>query len=695
MIKTAPEYYKNFKPHVYSLDFDQEIFDHLKVAPAKDSKRDAEMCQAAATNVSRQLLQTEPDGSIWYWKEPEFTGMHPLQIELQILREIGRSQYAYASKYGRLAYMHGLAALKLLFKKTDITPSLADCVYLAMGGYSYDRKWVHFLGSMDSGKSSSMMRIAFLFAAIDMVNSFCVVGNPLMLSAKMTIMGDAFSLHHQLAEGWPLPEGKQKDDGGSALFPNAHFGARGEVRFDKNLRGKGGWIDLRSFKKKGLAVGTKGDGDVDEGHGLFCLDEINKVDSFDFFEDLENVSGQPWFLGLTSQNPRSEEDVGGHFCAPKLWGGWGWNSYEAVRRENPPIWPTELGGIAYRLNGLESVNMVLGKVIYRYLFDKRKLDGVVERYGKDSPAYKAQVLALFSGSNAEVTMLSQGVLAASRHDMDDFAIIRKKGQVLFCDPAETGDGDLAVITVLEWGDCAITLADSTVENKEMLIAPVPQEEVKFDDSLKWDKENIQKIKEMGGHVGEITVDAPITYPQQIAMRMCEICLERDIPFTNVGYDSSMEPDIVQAVTIVLGSGPTAYRYNLDPIGYPLISSKDNTEDKAKNIAEEVVLLGADVIAGKCFRGGQNVPVAVTQLRQRRIDYKKAHHPPEKKKLFKLHSGGISPDHGDSFCGAVSMAYRRGFRTRAVDGGPRSKSLFKLSKSRKKGKAKTAKKLKPR
>ena len=156
----------------------------------------------------------------WYWSELEFEGMTPLQIEVKILRDQRRANYGYDTKYKTPAYIHGLRAMKMIFPKTHITPVLADIVHLTFLGYTHGIKYLHLLGSMDAGKSSSTARIIFLFMLIDVRQSFSIVATPLVESASMTIFGDVTELFEQICDAHPLDPDAMENTS-TVLFPEA------------------------------------------------------------------------------------------------------------------------------------------------------------------------------------------------------------------------------------------------------------------------------------------------------------------------------------------------------------------------------------------------------------------------------------------------------------------------------------------
>ena len=290
----------------------------------------------------------------------------------------------------------------------------------------------------------------------------------------------------------------------------------------------------RSLKTGGIGIGAKGKGkDTRYGVGLYIADEVNNIDNFERFKkDLPNASKQAYFQLHTTQNPLDENDEGVQMCEPKVWLEWGSSTFREVRQEDSLIWPTVHSGIAYRFDGLRSVNIQLGKTVYPYLFNVIKHDQTVEDYGRESPQYLSQVRAMFAGQEVQSTLLSRSKLAASRCEEEWFTVHRVNGRILSCDPAHTGLKDKAIITSAIWADCIIQNVDGTQEEKELLIFQKYPESVKNMQGFYWEPTNemLQRYIDAGGKINSLTLETPVTYEQQIALHMAERCRREGIPY---------------------------------------------------------------------------------------------------------------------------------------------------------------------
>jgi len=697
---TAPKAYTEFTLHVDRIDYDHPVFDELAVVPR--TQADYDNCKIAADYIAYQILgmldenreKKRPD----YWSEPEFEGFSPMDIELKIIRDQERNNYGFKTPYGRYTYQHALVLMKMIFPDTDITPVLADITQLFFTNFSYGRKYVHLLGSQDSGKSSTIARLVFLCMLIDVKHTFAPIASPFVNTSETIIWGDMLELFEEINTHHPLDDTNHV---GNSLFPNSEATA-GRIKFSKDGGGKAGWAAVRNLKKAGKLIGSKNIGsDPRKGIGLIAFDEINRAENTAFETELSNVAGQPWFMMLTAQNPRDEMDVGGMFAEPKIWKGFGSSSYEDIRTHAPSIWPTVKSGIAYRLNGLDSVNMRLGKVIYPYQFNQEKHQRLIDDYGETSPEYYSQCLAMFAGGDSNKRLLSQSRLSASKHDEEDFTMTRVRGKVMFCDPAHSGVGDKAVIGTALFGEGIVTNTDGSQSETALFVIRKPMEHVKFVNNIEWtglpESNKFEKLySDLGGDFNKITVGSKISYEQQITLRMAERAIDENIPYRNIGFDFSMRYEMVAAVSLIMGHEPVQYDYNTKSIGYYLESTKENTEEKCpqrQGRTYELGYLTADIFNSKQLRGGHLIPAAIIQTKKTKIMSDKPNDPFEGKKEYKATNENKSPDERDTLFGMVGMAFMRGFRaTKTASPENSTNSIFKKSLKKKRWRSKQGKRL---
>lgn len=345
-------------------------------------------------------------GSFSYWKNPEYDEFREefpdtpervaLEIERKILFDARRPNWGGVSKHGKPYYRHMLTLIRLMFPKTDISPSLADAVMLfCMGIGGAGRKMLNLIGCQDSGKSSSAARLAFAVMVIDAEYSEVFVANPFDNAADSTVWGDVEELWLQLKEsfpGVPDPTAKRRDEADTcALFPHA------KLHSDKSMglelvRGlpKAGSIRLRNTKDVGKFKGSKQRaGDRTRGVMLLLVDEINEIKSMAFLQTLTNITGQDSFFAITSQNFKDVEDMGGRVTEPKATFG-GPGSFEELEVDEHLFWHSAISSVTLRFDGERSPNILCGRVIYKYLYKQSNKDRLLENYGPDSPEYLSQ-----------------------------------------------------------------------------------------------------------------------------------------------------------------------------------------------------------------------------------------------------------------------------------------------------------------
>lgn len=102
-------------------------------------------------DLDADVISSEFIGPCGYWDDPDFEGLGPHEIEKEILFSAGRDQWWQDSPYGKPYYQHFLTLMKVLFPKTDITPSLADAVMFFCYGFGV-LKILNLIGCQNSSK---------------------------------------------------------------------------------------------------------------------------------------------------------------------------------------------------------------------------------------------------------------------------------------------------------------------------------------------------------------------------------------------------------------------------------------------------------------------------------------------------------------------------------------------------------------
>jgi hypothetical protein len=670
MTQTAPAYFTKFEPHINLIDFTNEVFEQITYGE-RQPLTDEEMRQSkrARLHITRIILKVyDPEKPHtpklpYYWDNVEFKGLKKWEIESKILREHMRARYAFPTKYGELPYIHFLRLMVLLMPDIDITPSLADQAYLSLGMFSYNLKRLNVLGSMNSGKSTFGAFSSVAYAAIDVDNFFEINGAPLEKTAKSTIFGsltEAFRkviiAHNASDSNKPLR---------NTVFPNMLIKEGKLIRLGESSVEKAGWCESRQLKQGGILQGAKLNNDKRLGIGLVHVDESNKIERLSQFErDLANVARQPWFQMYCCSNPEDETASDGLMSSPKKWRGWGWSTYDEIRRDRPLVWPGEKSSINYRLNAYEQPNLVAGKCIYPYLVSQEDVDGVIEDYGKGSREYYSQVLAIFPPGGSDLTLITTSEISSSRMGTDDYTIEEENFRLMSIDPSVTGLGDNAIITLIKSCKAVITHIDGNTEKKNLLIPISQQIRIPYDVDARWskDSEYYKRYIELGRDPTNLEIGAELSYPDQIFLKAAELAKQHNIPARNVVYDGSCRAFMGKACSLFFGFAPTDIPLTDKPKGYRLSAKNKNTEDFCRNVNSECLYLAADVITSKQVRDPDNALVlAALQLARRKINIKKQGQP-QSKADYKDDNGGRSPDEGDSWAYGVWMAFKLGHRS---------------------------------
>lgn len=654
--------------------------DPFKGIQLNHSKLDWADTSLDADKITRILCGSDP----WdYWELPEYEGMEPHEVERQILFDARRPNWGKTSRHGKPFWQHFVTLIKLLFPNTDVTPSLADAVMFFCLGVGSGKKIENLIGSANSGKSASGIRIAFALMYIDPEYTAVYVANPFDSASDSTVWGDCEELWDELCEAHPNNTGKGYADS-SSLFP---WGKKYADRYLEFIPGipKAARIELRNTKHVGKYKGSKTRGkDVDRGILLILIDEINEIDNMAFLTTLSNISQQDAFFCITSQNFKSEEDMGGRICEPVgLFGGP--SSYDDLDIEGDPWWHSAYSSVTLRFDGHKSPNVLAGRVIYRKLFKQADLQLMKDNYGVQSPEYFSQVRSFPAKSDATNSVLSRAKISASRHTDEHYTILKTHGGVSFCDPS-FGGRDKAVWGCGKFVSARVTDGEGEESIQELIVFKDHFHTLKLVKDALYNDWWFDRMRSVGIDIRHFPEGSEVSYEDQIAIQCHELNRKHGIPSANFGYDFSLRPDIVSSVNKVIGFSAHAFDYNQAPEGVFLQNIKQNSEDCCKNRCTELAFLAADFFLTKQVRCGNYIDTAITQLSRTLYETVNKKYVAEGKKEYKARWQQVSPDHRDVLMGIAGMAHRKGFRQSSVTAGKQKSAWHELNK-RNIGKAK--------
>jgi hypothetical protein len=610
----------------------------------------------SSPKLSADSITSTLIGSCAYWDHDDFEGMGPHEIEKDILFSAGRDQWHLDSPYGKPYYQHFLTLMKVLFPKTDITPSIADAVLFFCLGLGF-KKILNLIGSQNAGKSAGAVRIVFVAMYIDPEYTVVSVANPFDNAADSTVWGDVEELWDELCETWPC-EGKKDVP---SLFPNGVKYANKRLEFIPNLP-KAGRIELKNVKHVGKYKGSKTRGkQTDRGVMFVIVDEINEIDNYSFLTTLENISSQDAFFAITSQNFKDEEDMGGQITSPVPKFG-GPENFSDLNVETDLFWHSAKASITLRFDGHRAPNILAGRIIYPYLLKQTDLNRLSESGGgEQSMTYYSQVRS-FPIRGSEVTsVLSKAKTSASRHLDPHYQLQHIKGTVAFCDPAFGGQ-DSAVYGFCKFGMGTVLDSGGVAVDQELMVFTSHMVKLKFVNEATYNDYWFERMRAAGISTNDFVLGSEVSPEDQVAIQCAELNRQNGVVASNFGYDFSMRPDIVSSMNRIIGFSTVAFDYNQGPSGVFLRGIKQESTDYCHDRVTELAFLTADLFLTKQVRGGEFIDTAIVQLQRTLHEPKNKKRKAEKKAEYKSRWQGRSPDERDVLMGLAGLAVTRGFRS---------------------------------
>ena len=618
-----------------------------------------------AKAISRILM-----GSCSHWKE---STEKPLAIETGILRKAGWMNWGGISPHGKPYYRHLLTLIKLMMPKTDIHPALADATKLFCQSVSSGLKGMHMIGSQNSSKSATSVRLAFAVMAIFPKESAIYFANPFDSAADSTIWGEVEECYEEIVKNHP------------GLFPDSIKYALRRIDLVPGVP-KAGTMEIRNVKHVGKLKGSK-TRKTGEAQGLIIvvIDECNEIYNQAFIRVFSNLVSQPGFFVQTSQNFKDPHDMGGRMTEPNAkFGGPG--SFKELSEEDDHIWYSYGHTMTIRFSGPLGPNILSGRKIYDYLYTQDNEDFLVGQYGDRSPEYFSQGLSFPMESEESVSVLSRSRINLSRHDDNFYHVKERMGRRAFCDPS-FGGGDLAAYCYVD--QCRIVYQDAQAVSMECdaIIFSSGISKLTVAREILVDREILRRISACGANPSAFPIGSAFPPEYQIALQCAERNKLNGVEAHNFGYDFSMRPEMVVAMGMLAGHNCVPFDYNTKPTGYMLKSLTQGTEDCCRMRSDELAFLVSDVFANQRIRTGGHIEAAILQTSRTRYEIRNGKRMIEKKKEYKSRWNNESPDDRDCLFGAVGMCYMRGFRVVSLDeqrrsgemGRPSGRSLINSSK----------------
>jgi hypothetical protein len=597
-------------------------------------------------------------GPCGYWRDlpPRMT---PLKAEIAILRGAGWKNWSGKSDHGKPYYQHLLTLVKLMMPKTDIHPALADAANLFCQVLGNGLKGMHMIGSQNSSKSATSVRLAFAVMAIFPEESAVYFANPFDSASDSTIWGEVEECYEEIIKNCP------------GLFPKSVKYALRRIDLVPGVP-KAGTMEIRNVKHVGKLKGskTKKTGEV-QGPIVVVIDECNEIYNQAFIRVFANLVSQEGFIVQTSQNFKDPTDMGGRMTEPSnKFGGPG--SFKDLSEEDDHIWYSYGSTMTIRFSGKNSPNILAGRTIYDYLFTKDNHEFLIENYGDRSPEYFSQCLSFPTESEESASVLSRSRINLSRHDDKFYHIKSRSTRVAFCDPS-FGGGDLAAYAFADICRIVYQDAHSISHECDAIVFTRGIEKLTVSRDATVTPDILRRISEVGADPSRFKEGGPFPPEYQIALQCAEKNRLNGVERSNFGYDFSMRPDMVTAMGMLAGHNCVAFDYNTKPVGYMLKSLMQGTEDACRMRSDELAFLVSDIFANQRIRTEGLIPAAILQTSRTRYEIRNGKRMIEKKKEFKSRWSNESPDDRDCLFGIVGMCYMRGFRVVSLEEQARSDS----------------------
>ena len=558
--------------------------------------------------------------------------------------------------YGKPYYQHMLTLMALLDAETDITPSIADATQMFCLSLTHGIKVLNLIGSQNAGKSAGSVRIAFACLYIDPEYCQVFVANPFDNVADSTIWGEVLEMWANICKTHPMPD----DDDRTYLFPKGYVYKNQRIIAIPN-EPKGARIELRNVKKAGKFKGSKTRGkETHRGIILVLVDEINEIDSHAFLGVLPNLQSQDGFFCITSQNFTEEDNMGGRICEPMERYLGDKAAYDDLDVDLDQFWSSAFSSMTLRFDGALSPNLLAGRVIYGYLFKQSDWDRLAEQ-GMESPDFFSQARSFPIRGTQSDSVLPTTVVAHSRHDDPFYTRIGAWVRVSFCDPA-FGGKDQALWGLASFGWAQVP--DGQGHSKRVMIMEIEEyfKKLSITKDAIYNRHWLDRLHAIGRDTSQIVVDGPVSPDDQVAIQCAELNYQYKISSDSFGYDFSMRPHIVNAMTQFVGSDCQPFEYARGPVGVYMEKFKVMSTEICANRVSELAFLAAELYESGKLRGGNRCTTANMQLTRTKWKTVNKKRKVEDKREYKKRWKGQSPDHRDVLLGLRGMADIKGMTT---------------------------------
>lgn len=623
--------------------------------------------------LNKDIITLELLGGNWYWENSVYDGMTAIEIESEILREAKPENWGKTSCFDKPYYQHFLMLMRLIFPQTDITPTLADIVCTFCLCRTWDVSILNLIASQNAGKSGTKMRIAFTCLIIDPDNTYVYVANPFENSASSTIWKEARNLWKQMCDEYPnVVDSEGKPTEGTCLLPDATMVGSNFLRVKP---GSDMGIQLQNVKKEGKFKGAKVQSDqfgFEVGLILLLIDEVNELDSHSFLEMQANLQSQRNYCAITSQNFKSQDDMGGRLTEPINVRG-----FESIKacpaseaellhdfKENAYIWESQYNSITIRHDGLLSPNILAGRTIYPRLFKLADWHRLISKHGgEDSPAAWSQGRSFPIQGTDTQSILPRAKIHASRVEDPYFQFDKPPVHYGFLDPSSGLENrDKCLWGFAAGGEATVQDGEGNSVAQEILEYRQEFKQIYVKVGAKWDNTWFGYLEDLGVPREYFDRGVPIDHDIQIAIRAALLNKQHNVIAENFGFDFSMRLGITHAIYKIIGVDAVGFDYKGKPKGGRYLDSyKADSKEVCYNRCTEVGMVFVDSVVSKQVRGGNHIKPALLQTSRTYFNTSKNVTRFFDKADF-IKRWGNSPDDRDVAWGIADLAHKRGFRS---------------------------------
>lgn len=570
-------------------------------------------------------------------------GLSAFDIERSILRGWKRNahinDYGKPGRYGLYFWQHFLLFMSYLIPSTIITPSFVDEAIAMEIAMAEQIDLVNYIGAKSTGKSAWMSRAALTLIAIDPEYSRAYFAAPYKNVADFTVWAETVSCFQEI-------EKHHKD-----VFPDAKYTASVKLIQMQLGQAKAGRADLVGLDNVGKLQGAKSR-DPERGWFLLVADEIAVWQNQDFIQILDNITGNPNFLGFDGCNFKNTLGMDGVLCNPRK------REYQDLNPDLDHIWLSDYNSITLRLDGHCSPNVKEKRVIYPFLLTETKRSNMETQHTQLGPKYLEQIRSFPHAGVTDEFVLSMDRLRSG--GAFDTAWWKSTGQwtrVAFLDPG--WQGDPCKIGCFEFGPGKVQTHEGGLHEMTIFRPIGPIETLKVQVGLRADHDFLVRLNSVSDSPVLLKVDMEVTMDLQIAVQTAEFLKKHNIAKSNFGFDSSMRGSIVQEMATVLGPQIVVYDFAALPTEMVVDHEGHLAKDKYRNLRSEIYFTIQLMVAGSQLRDGGFVMDALGQVCRHKVVAAGMKQAIEPKIKYKESNQGKSPDAADVLAGACHMARRRG------------------------------------